>query len=136
TQLRAARTLAEGLGTRIATAAPWPTPGLAIAGKVFEPDILETLLRIRALVAAGFAADGGCRDFLHLAWVAILERVGSFFKEGNGIKYRNRRRLKTGYVRRPEGQWQQDRFGSDQKKFVLDSYLSHVRMMLEDARHW
>ena len=137
-QLRSARSLsfADGLTAEIVKAEPQPTPGLAIAGKVFEPVILDTLLRIRGMIETGFAAEKAIRDFLHLAWVAILERVGSYFKEGNGIKYRNRKRLKTGYVRRPEGRWQQDRFGPDQKQFVLDAYLSQLRMMLQDARHW
>ncbi len=126
----------DGLATQFAKATPWPAPGLGIAGKVFEPDILETLLRIRGIIESGFSAEKPIRDFLHLAWVAILERVGSYFKEGNGIKYRNRKRLKTGYIRRPEGQWQQERFGPDQKKFVLDAYLSHLRMMLQDTRYW
>src|SRR5579862_1213974 len=85
---------------------PWPTPVLSIAAKVFEPAILDTLLRIRSLTESEFSADTESRNFLHLAWVSILERVGSYFKEGNGIKYRNKKRLKTGYVHRREGLWQ------------------------------
>jgi len=116
--------------------APWPTPVLSIAAKVFEPAILDTLLRIRSLTESEFSADAESRNFLHLAWVSILERVGSYFKEGNGIKYRNKKRLKTGYVHRLEGLWQRERFGSDQKQFVRDVFCSHVRMMLQDARFW
>jgi site-specific DNA-methyltransferase (adenine-specific) len=135
-QIRTVQAFADNLAAEVTNATPWPAPGLAIAGKVFEPDILETLLRIRAVVEATFSAEKAIRDFLHLAWVAILERVGSYFKEGNGIKYRNRKRLPTGYVRRPEGQWQRERFGPDQKRFVLDTYLAHLRMMLEDTTLW
>lgn len=135
-QLRAIQRFAAGLDAQLVSATPWPVPGLAIAPKVFEPEILDTLLRIRSLTEAAFAADRGSRDFLHLAWIALLEQVGSYFKEGNGIKYRNRKRLKAGYVRRPEGAWQQERFGCDQKKFVRDSFLAHVRLMLQDTRHW
>jgi site-specific DNA-methyltransferase (adenine-specific) len=135
-QLRAARAYAAGLPAAVAWAEPWPVPGLSIAAKVFEPDVLDTLLRIRRLVETGFAADPAVRDFLHLAWVAVLERVGSYFKEGNGIKYRNRKRRPTGYVRRPEGEWQRARFGPDQRRFVIDSYLAHLRVMLHDTREW
>lgn len=135
-QLTAIQVFVDGLANRIAAATPWPIPTLAIASKVFEPDILQSLLQIRSLFESDFSHDKGCRDFLHLAWVAILEQVGSYFKEGNGIKYRNRKRLKSGYVLREEGQWQQDRFGSDQQKFVLDAFLGHARMMLQDARQW
>ena len=135
-QLRDIQTFINDLTSQIEKAKPWPAPGLSIANKVFEPDILDALLRIRALIEHDFHSDKGSRDFLHLAWVAVLEKVGSYFKEGNGIKYRNRKRLKTGYVLRPEGQWQQDRFGSDQKKYVLDAFLSHSRMMIQDTRYW
>jgi site-specific DNA-methyltransferase (adenine-specific) len=135
-QLRSVRSLADGLTAEIENSEPWPTPGLSIAGKVFEPVILDTLLRLRGLIEARFGCEKPVRNFLLLAWVAILERVGSYFKEGNGIKYRNRKRLRTGYIRRPEGQWQQERFGSDQKGFVLDAYLNHLRLMLQDTRHW
>jgi hypothetical protein len=135
-QLRSAGSFADGLAAGIANAQPWPAPSLSIADKVFEPVILDTLLRIRGLIESAFGSEKRVRDFLHLAWVAILERVGSYFKEGNGIKYRNRKRLRTGYVRRPEGRWQEERFGPDQKKLVLDTYLTHLRMMLQDTQHW
>src|SRR5262249_4103820 len=115
-QLGRVRAFADALTSQLSKAIPWPTPALGIAGKVFEPEILQTLLKVRSIIESGFSGEKPVRDFLHLAWVAILERVGSYFKEGNGIKYRNRKRLKTGYVRRPEGRWQQERFGPDQKK--------------------
>lgn len=130
------RTFINDLALQIDRAKPWAVPGLSIANKVFEPVILDALLRIRALIEHEFQSDKGSRDFLHLAWIAILERVGSYFKEGNGIKYRNRKRLKTGYVLRPEGQWQQDRFGADQRKYVLDAFTSHSLMMIQDTKYW
>lgn len=135
-QLKAIQTFLDSLESSLPNATPWPVPALVIATKVFEPDILQTLLRIRGLYEDAFSSDRNCRDFVHLAWVAILETVGSYFKEGNGIKYRNRKRLKTGYVLRPEGQWQEERFGPDQQQFVLDVFTSHVGMMLQDAKFW
>lgn len=135
-QLQAIHKYVNGLASEINTATPWPVPNLSIASKVFEPVILDTLMRIRSLTESAFSADKQSRDFLHLAWVAILERVGSYFKEGNGIKYRNKKRVKIGYTHRPEGQWQRERFGIDQKKFALDAFCTHIRMMLQDARFW
>ena len=35
-----------------------------------------------------------------LAWLSILEPCGSYFKEGNGLKYRRRKRTANGYVLR------------------------------------
>lgn len=136
TKLRSIKSFADGLPAEVSRAQPLPPPGLSVAGKVFEPVILDSLLRIRGLIESRFAGERGIRDFLHLAWVAILERVGSYFKEGNGIKYRNRRRIRGGYVRRPEGRWQEERFGPDQRQCVLDTYLTQLQMMLHDTRYW
>jgi site-specific DNA-methyltransferase (adenine-specific) len=114
----------------------WPAPGLRIIDKVFEPDVLEAVLRLRAVIERRRDDIPRLRDFLLLAWLSILQDVGSYFKEGNGIKYRNRKRLKTGYVARPEGQWQRERFGSDQSAFVRATYRAKLAEMLGDVHAW
>jgi DNA modification methylase len=114
---------------------PAEVPGLKIVGKVFEPRILDTVLRIRALVDRD-SNSSRTRDFLMLAWLSILEGVGSYFKEGNGIKYRNKKRMKIGYENRLEGVWQLDRFGPDQRLFVRDAYSHKLDEMLSDTGAW
>src|SRR5688500_13352307 len=114
---------------------PWPAPALRIASKVFEPRILEAVLRLRALIEQR-ATSAAQRDFLLLAWLSILQEVGSYFKEGNGIKYRNRKRRKDGYVSRPEGQWQLERFGADQEGFVFAAFRAKLTEMLADVPAW
>lgn len=115
---------------------PWALPALSIANKVFEPVITDTLLKLRKLIEVEFAEDKESRDFLMLAWIAILESVGSYFKEGNGIKYRNKKRLKTGYVQRLDGEWQAQRFGDDQESFVREAFDAQLQMMLQDTKCW
>lgn len=110
-------------------------PDLSIAGKVFEPQVLRTLLRIRTAIREA-PLDDQCMDFLRLCWIGILENVGSYFKEGNGIKYRNVQRRKGKYVKRPEGTWQLKRFGEDQNAFVLNSFSSHLSGMIADMSLW
>jgi SAM-dependent methyltransferase len=114
---------------------PWPIPAVRIAPKVFEPDILTAVLRLRALIEER-AATKAQRRFLLLAWLSILQDVGSFFKEGNGIKYRNRRRRPGGYVARPDGHWQRQRFGSDQADFVRAAFRARLGEMLDDTPAW
>jgi SAM-dependent methyltransferase len=114
---------------------PWPVPAVRIAAKVFEPDVLTAVLRLRALIEER-AATKAQRRFLLLAWLSILEDVGSYFKEGNGIKYRNRRRRPGGYVARPEGQWQRARFGTDQAAFVRATFRDRLGEMLDDTPAW
>ncbi|MBG7464509.1 SAM-dependent methyltransferase [Pseudomonas aeruginosa] len=114
----------------------WPLPELSISEKVFEPQMLDAVLRARTAIERVFADDSLARDFVFLAWLAILEGVGSYFKEGNGIKYRNKKRQKGKYEDRADGEWQLKRFGSDQRAFFLKVFTRQLRMMLEDATEW
>ncbi len=116
-------------------ATPWPVPGLRIAQKVFEPPILDSILRLRTLIEDR-ATSPAQRDFLLLAWLSILQDVGSYFKEGNGIKYRNRQRRRGGYVPRLDGQWQLARFGPDQAAFVRAAFRAKLAEMLDDVPVW
>jgi len=125
----------DGFEAGVTAVDPWPAPALRITAKVFEPRILDAVLRLRRLIEAR-AASGAARDFLLLAWLSILQDVGSYFKEGNGIKYRNRKRHKDGYALRTDGQWQLERFGSDQETFVRATFRAKLTEMLADARAW
>jgi hypothetical protein len=108
---------------------------LRIAHKVFEPEISSALMQLRTHIES-WSDDQPIRDLLLLAWIGILQDVGSYFKEGNGIKYRNKQRLANGYVKRTEGVWQQQRFGDNQAQFVWSAYAKQLRMMLDDAARW
>ena len=114
----------------------WPIPDLSISHKVFEPEILETMMRLRRLIDIEYQHDTNTGEFLMLAWIAILETVGSYFKEGNGIKYRNKKRRPGRYEDRPDGEWQNRRFGSDQSAFVLHAFDRQLRLMIADISEW
>jgi len=119
----------------VAGADPWPVPALRIASKVFEPRILDAVLRLRTLIEER-AVTPPRRNFLLLAWLATLQPVGSYFKEGNGIKYRSRQRRPGRYVARPDGQWQLARFGPDQAAFVWAAFRRQLAGMLADLPAW
>jgi site-specific DNA-methyltransferase (adenine-specific) len=125
----------DGFEADAGAAEPWPTPALRIAAKVFEPRILDAVLRLRTLIEQR-AATAPQRNFLLLAWLATLQPVGSYFKEGNGIKYRSRQRRPGRYVARPDGQWQLARFGPDQPAFVRGAFRKQLAAMLADVRAW
>jgi site-specific DNA-methyltransferase (adenine-specific) len=118
------------------TSPPWELPALAIASKVFEPKILTCIRRLRTGIEELAGHDEALADFLRLGWIAVLETVGSYFKEGNGIKYRNKKRRKGTYVSRPEGEWQRRRFGEDQRRFVLNALKNQLATMVDDTRIW
>lgn len=74
-------------------------PDLKILDKVFRPDVLEALLQARNVLEQVDSAAAS--DFLQTGYLTILEGVSNCYKEGNGIKYKNRRRTKDGYVEIP-----------------------------------
>jgi len=135
-QLEKARSFLKRVQRSIACSLPSALPVLNIATRVFEPQILDTLLKLRTAISQYSAHDLALGDFLFLAWLSILERVGSYYKEGNGIKYRNKKRLKDGYIKRVEGEWQLARYGNDQRAFVAHAYEQQVSMMIDDAMLW
>lgn len=114
----------------------WPLPELSISKKVFEPQMLDAVLRARTAIEISFKTDPLARNFVFLAWLAILEGVGSYFKEGNGIKYRNKKRQKGKYENRADGEWQLERFGADQTAFFSKTFTHQLEMMLEDTVEW
>jgi len=135
-QLNDVRIFMERIPFEISNHAPAPMPELSISNKVFEPIILDAVLRTKTAIETVFCDDPASQNFVFLGWLAIFETVGSYFKEGNGIKYRNKKRQKGRYENRLEGEWQQARFGSDQKQFFLNAFSNQIGMMLEDSRIW
>ncbi|MCX5764716.1 MAG: hypothetical protein NTU67_08855 [Gemmatimonadetes bacterium] len=109
---------------------PAEAPVIRILPKLFHPKILEALLLFRAAIDR--TAEAATRDFLMLAWVAILEDVSNVFREGNGVKYRNRMRGNE-YSVRPYDEWESERFPRDKFDYVRTALLTHLKMMLEDA---
>lgn len=135
-QIKKVATFTRELAALVAHYSPSPLPELSIATKVFEPEMLDSVLRGRAALEDRFADDSPCRDFVFLGWLAILETVGSYFKEGNGIKYRNKKRQVGRYEDRPDGEWQLTRFGGSQRRFFISAFIDQLSMMISDADYW
>gem|GEM_PF-375317 len=107
-------------------------PPFSIVNKVFHPEILSCLLKIRKRIKT--IQENHIRDFFFVAWLSILERVSNVYKEGNGIKYRNRKRTPNGYVTISDQEWQDCLFPKDKFKFVISSFAEQFSVMIEDAR--
>ena len=109
-----------------------PKPRLSIIDKVFLPDVLDALLVTKHFINHSLTREA--RDFVFLAWLSILEEVSNVYKEGNGIKYRNRKRTRSGYQEIPIEVWADSAFPSDRFRHVLDVLVNRVRLMISDAR--
>jgi hypothetical protein len=132
-QLDRAASFAARLASLPLSVEPWPQPALAISANMFEPEISLALMQIRAELEQ-FSDDSTLYNFVLLSWIAVLESVGSYFKEGNGIKYRKKKRALKSYENHVDGEWQLKRFGSDQRGFTISTYMDQLRMMVQDGR--
>jgi len=112
------------------TATPDPVPQFDIIGKVFHQEILEALLISRRFIKSIQAEE--IREFVFLAWLSILEDVSNVYKEGNGIKYRNRKRLPDGYITISNEDWQRKVFPENKHDFVLKRLDAQLSLMLAD----
>jgi hypothetical protein len=107
-------------------------PLLRIIEKIFHPEILDSLLCFQNKILS--IDEDKVRDFLLLGWIAILENVSNVFREGNGIKYRNRIRNGNTYTVSPYEQWAAVRFPEDKFQFVKHKLISQLKLMLEDVQ--
>lgn len=114
-----------------ASASSDPKPGLKIIDKVFEARVLQALLIFRRQIKA--VTNPRIRDFLFVAWLSIVEGVSNVFKEGNGIKYRNRKRTDGGYINLDLKDWENAILPTDRFEFVRTKLLHQIRMMLADV---
>jgi len=109
-------------------------PDYPLLNKLFLPRSLDTLLRVRAFIDS--AARGKVHDLLLLAWLSILEDASNVFKEGNGLKYRNKRRRPGRYETLPDEEWIPGHFGKDIPNFVLKLWRLKCEQMAEDLERF
>ena len=94
-------------------------PRMPLLPKLFLPEALDELLRIKAVIDL---ADGPVLNLLRLAWLSILENCSNVFKEGNGLKYRSKRRAPGKYIELPNHVWVGRHFGCDVRAFVRNQW--------------
>lgn len=109
---------------------PAPRPPYPLLKKLFLPQSLDSLLRIKSYI--DHTGSARLRDLLKLAWLSILERSSNVFKEGNGLKYRNKKRQPGRYDTVPDHIWIPRYFGKSVRKFVLDLWSEKCTQIADD----
>jgi hypothetical protein len=95
---------------------PATKPAYPLLSKLFQDESMDTLLRMKHFIED--VEEGKVRDLLMLVWLSILEDASNTFKEGNGLKYRNKRRRPGTYATIPTRVWKRAYFGRDIRQFV------------------
>lgn len=133
-QLRLIRRAIDALSCLKRNANCHPTPALKILPRLFHEEILDALSRFRFAIES--IDNAVVKDFILLAWIAILEDVSNVYREGNGIKYRNRHRKGNNYSVIPYAEWEQGQFPSDKFLYVKERLIGHLNLMIAEVNHY
>ncbi len=74
------------------------------------------------------------RDLHFVAWLSIIENVSNIKKEGNGIKYKNRKRTPKGYINIDKETWERQNFPLNKFAFVKNKILRKLEVILTDLK--
>ncbi|MCI0716576.1 MAG: site-specific DNA-methyltransferase [Chlorobi bacterium] len=104
-----------------------------LVAKVFNSDILNSLILFKNYILnINFEK---ARNFLFVAWLSIIESVSNIKKEGNGIKYKNRKRTRNGYINIKKDIWEKKVYPIDKFNFVKSTLLKQLELMLSDLQN-
>ena len=103
-----------------------------LADKVFNPDILQSLLQFKQHIKS--IQHKKVKELFYVAWLSIIEDVSNIKKEGNGIKYKNRKRTLNGYINIEKEKWENNKFPFNKFDFVKNKLLNHLEIMLSDLK--
>lgn len=70
-----------------------------------------------------------------VAWLSIIEQVSNIKKEGNGIKYKNRKRTKSGYIAIDKEEWENNNFPQDKHKFTMSIFENKINIIKYDIKN-
>ena len=103
-----------------------------LADKVFNEEILQALLQFKQYIS--YISHKKVKNIFFLAWLAIIERVSNIKKEGNGIKYKNRKRTRNGYITIEKMKWEEENLPTDKYNFVKVQIINLLSDILLDLK--
>lgn len=104
-----------------------------LADKVFNSEILQSLLHLKFYIKK--IENNKTQNLFFVAWLSIIEDVSNIKKEGNGIKYKNRKRTPNGYVNIDKDVWEKQVFPEDKFSFVKTKLINHLAIISEDINY-
>lgn len=104
-----------------------------LADKVFNDDILQSLLQIKEHIET--IENKKIKKIFFVTWLSIIESVSNIKKEGNGIKYKNRKRTPSGYIAIDKNIWERSVFPADRFGFVKDKIRALLDIILFDIEN-
>lgn len=104
-----------------------------LAQKVFNKEILQSLLQIKDEIRK--IQNVKIKSLAFVLWISIIEPLSNIKKEGNGIKYKNRRRTSGGYIEIPKEEWEEKNFPGNRFALVNATFKQKLQIVLEDLKN-
>jgi len=103
-----------------------------LADKIFNREILQALLSIKSYVRT--IENEKIKNLVYVAWLSIIEEVSNIKKEGNGIKYKNRKRTSLGYIDIDKEIWEKSNYPENKFEFVRSKIVYQLELMINDLQ--
>ena len=104
-----------------------------LAEKMFNDEILHAVLQLKNHIQN--IENQKTKNLFFVAWLSIIEEVSNIKKEGNGIKYKNRKRTPSGYINIQKEEWEKNNFPADKFLFVKNKILKKINLYLSDIQY-
>lgn len=105
-----------------------------LAEKVFNFEILQALLQFKYHIKK--IQNYKIQNLFFVAWLSIIEDVSNIKKEGNGIKYKNRKRTSSGYINIDKEIWEKQAFPGNKYYFVKTKFFNHLKNIQIDIKNY
>ena len=104
-----------------------------LADKMFNEEILSALLQIKSEIDS--VSNKKIQRLGLISWLSTIDEVSDVKKEGNGLKYRYRKRTKNGYINIPKEQWENEHFPGDRFSLVACKIVEKLNIALFDIKN-
>lgn len=105
-----------------------------LADKMFNKDILSAMLQVRSEIDS--IHNNKIKRLGLISWLSTIDEVSDVKKEGNGLKYRYRKRTKNGYITIPKEEWENEHFPGDRFRIVIDKITEKLSIVLQDITEY
>ena len=104
-----------------------------LAKKAFNNEILQALLQFKSYIKE--IQNTKIQNVFFVVWLSIIERVSNIKKEGNGVKYKNRKRTPNGYINIEKEIWESQVFPKDKFTYVKEKIVNQLEVILYDIQY-
>jgi len=109
------------------------TTNFELSDKIFNTEILQSILFLKEWIVN--IKNENIKNLFYLSWLSVFEKVSNIKKEGNGIKYKTRKRTPNGYIQIDKHKWENQNFPADKFEFVKGKIGNNLENIIFDLKN-